>query len=427
MDNRRVLKNRMSALKDCEPWEMWSWGDFIESLGIDRSSNWEDTVDRVCRLIGGDPEREKAADWVEVNGGLDEVSGKLDAYDAIDDERGYLMELRAEVSARLGIGLDGIAPAEAHARIIGELDKRIMPEGMEWPRFEDGEKVKFGDEFAWGIRKRKCTATKLGSEGFALLDKSIGNSAWHGYSYTERVKRPEPEVLAADGLPIREGETVYSIHDGKRATVKSLFGNIGLQMESDDGDCFETAPLNLTHERPVLGADGLPIKVGEIVYGGDGEAWEVTGIENGPWSIVGKNGDKQREMKPKWLTHEVPTIYGNDGLPLLPGQKAITGAGFCMTVESVHYDKSPRGRIEKWVMYKNGSWDLAENISHAKPKDTQERIDGDSRLNPIPYARDVLHRGNWDKLTERQAFRLMIDDLMRRKHELDVRTMGGAK
>ena len=29
--------------------------------------------------------------------------------------------------------------------VIGELDNRLMPPGMEWPRFEDGEKVKYGD------------------------------------------------------------------------------------------------------------------------------------------------------------------------------------------------------------------------------------------------------------------------------------------
>lgn len=327
----------------------------MEAIGIDRSSNWEDTVDRVCRLIGGDPEREKAAAWVEAQGGLDEVKHNYS----------FMTE---QVAERVGVERKPDEPAHfTIGRIIGELDKRLMPEGMEWPRFEDGAKVCFGDEYE-NSNGNVSVASRFGFKADEYLINRGTANGWEAYG--KLVKRPKPAALAADGLPI---------------------------------------------------------EVGETVYGGDGEAWEVIGIENGPWSIVGTNGEKQREMKPKWLTHEVPTIYGNDGLPLLPGQKAITGAGFCMTVESVHYDKSPRGCIEKWVRYKNGSWDLAESVSHAKPKDTQERIDDDSRLNPIPYARDVLHRGNWDKLTERQAFRLMIDDLMRRKHELDARTMGGAE
>ena len=429
MDNRRVLANRMSALKDCEPWEMWSWGDFIESLGIDRSSNWEDTVDRVCRLIGGDPEREKAADWVEGNG--DEVSGKLDAYDAIDDERGYLMELRAEVAARLGVDMACMLPSLAHARILGELykltdaleryarmlnridsllagdeqecfaadtppddawdlfgamlgelGKRLMPLGMEWPRFEDGEKVCFGDRFELPsgsvgnvvkITLRKCEP--------AILYDGIGRNA-------VEAKRPKPKVLAADGLPIEVGQTLWSTRSETFWVVSAIDKNgepHGYMADSQTKSaCFLSADL-LTHIPPMHAKDGLPIKVGEIVYGGDGEAWEVTGIQNGPWNIVGKNGDKQREMKPKWLTHEVPTVCGKDGLPILPGQKVITGAGFHMVIESVHYDRCPYGHIAKWVKYKNFGWDLAESVSHAKPKDTSKRIAEDEKKHKWNY------------------------------------------
>lgn len=249
-----------------------------------------------------------------------------------------------------------------------ELDKRLMPEGMEWPRFEDGEKVKFGDEFAWGIRKRKCTATKLGSEGFALLDKSIGNSAWHGYSYTERVKRPEPEVLAADGLPIREGETVYSIHDGKRATVKSLFGNIGLQMESDDGDCFETAPLNLTHERPVLGADGLPIKVGETVWY-DGAEYVVDRV------YTASDGD-----------YSVDLEFGD-----------------------------LRSATNVWPQL----------IDHTPP-DTQERIDDDATMPPRAYyAKHIGH--DVGLKDDAECTEAMVRHLLNRQRGLDKRMMGGAE
>lgn len=231
MDERKVLVNRMSALKDCWPWETWSWGAFMEAIGIDRSSNWEDTVDRVCRLIGGDPEREAAADWVEVNGGLDEVSGKLDAYDAIDDERGYLMELRAEVSARLGIGLDGIAPAEAHARIIGELDKRLMPEGMEWPPKDcEGEALHIGE---------KAHFLRTGYDGDHEWDDVIvafrhqglegEGDAWivvgeKGEAFACDCAVERPAVLAADGLPIEAGQTVYAEFSGSPLVVEKIEG-----------------------------------------------------------------------------------------------------------------------------------------------------------------------------------------------------------
>lgn len=270
MDNRRVLKNRMSALKDCEPWEMWSWGDFIESIGIDRSSNWEDTVDSVCRLIGGDPEREAAADWVEANGGLDEVSGKLDAYDAIDDERGYLMELRAEVAARLGLDMACMLPSLAHARILGELykrtdaleryarmlnridsllagdeqecfaadtppddawdlfgamlgelGKRLMPLGMEWPRFEDGGKANVGDYILHDGKSERVQGVYFYKNSVTLSLVGVDHEKLHTIKYGERAKRTEPEVLGADGLPIEAGQTVYS-ENGNRLVVAEV-------------------------------------------------------------------------------------------------------------------------------------------------------------------------------------------------------------
>lgn len=441
MDNRRVLKNRMSALKDCEPWEMWSWGDFIEAIGIDRNSNWEDTVDRVCWLIGGDPEREAAADWVEANGGLVEVIDKLDAYDAIDNERGYLMELRADIAARLGIDMACMLPSLAHARILGVLDKRLMPEGMEWPRFEDGEKVCFGDSVPIYRRSGEVSESEVCSMAFRSRQTDIGTCADFRICLNggERIKRPKPQVLAADGLPIEVGQTLWSTRSETFWVVSAIDKNgepHGYRADSQTKSaCFLSADL-LTHTPPMHAKDGLPIKVGEIVYGGDGEAWEVTGIENGPWSIVGKNGDKQRGMKPKWLTHEVPTVCGKDGLPILPGQKVITGAGFHMVIESVHYDRCPYGRIEKWVRYKIGGWDLAESVSHAKPKDTLQRIAEDEKKHKWDYwgCQDTWCEGCPSKINGKNPReRYGVDncedaktiDLYERRRKLDAQKTGG--
>lgn len=273
MDNRRVLANCMSALKDCEPWEMWNWGDFIETLGIDRSSNWEDTVDRVCWLIGGDPEREAAADWVEANGGLVEVIDKLDAYDAIDDERGYLMELRAEVAARLGIDMACMLPSLAHARILGELykrtnaleryarmlnridsllagdeqecfaadtppydagelfgamlgvlGKRLMPLGMEWPRFEDGGKANVGDYILHDGKSERVQGVYFYKNSVTLSLVGVDHEKLHTIKYGERAKRTEPEVLGADGLPIEAGQTVYTEFSGSPLVVEKIEG-----------------------------------------------------------------------------------------------------------------------------------------------------------------------------------------------------------
>ena len=36
---------------------------------------------------------------------------------------------------------------EAYENLADALDRRLMPEGYEWPRFEDGEPVRIGDKF----------------------------------------------------------------------------------------------------------------------------------------------------------------------------------------------------------------------------------------------------------------------------------------
>lgn len=145
MDERKVLANRMSALKDCWPWEMWSWGAFMEAIGIDRSSNWEDTVDRVCRLIGGDPEREAAADWVEANGGIDDVRERMGLYsDMLSRIDSIVCGGRRD---RFAADTPPDDTAEPFDAILDALVERLMPDGMKWPRFEDGAKVRFGDEY----------------------------------------------------------------------------------------------------------------------------------------------------------------------------------------------------------------------------------------------------------------------------------------
>lgn len=223
--------------------------------------------DRLCDLIerGGkrDPEREKAADWVEANGGLDEVSGKLDAYDAIDDEREYLMELRAEVSARLGIGLDGIAPAEAHARIIGELDKRLMPEGMEWPPKDcEGEDLRIGE---------KAHFLRTGYDGDHEWDDVIvafrhqglegEGDAWivvgeKGEAFACDCAVERPAVLAADGLPIEVGQTVYD-GIGMELTIARIVPRESCVSvdhvkctKKDNTAVYDLLPSELTHTPP---------------------------------------------------------------------------------------------------------------------------------------------------------------------------------
>ena len=77
------------------------------------------------------------------------------------------------------------------------LRRRLMPEGYEWPRFEDGEPVRFGDEFV-----RACHESSVGA---ITLRRKFGRQWFYLNAYEfkpgERVKRltatgagePEPD------------------------------------------------------------------------------------------------------------------------------------------------------------------------------------------------------------------------------------------
>ena len=77
----------------------------------------------------------------------------------------------------------------------------------------------------------------------------------HG-SYCERVKRPAPEVLDADGVPIKVDDTVYFVDgDARPLTVERIDANGGepavdLVYAGQILRWHSANPEKLTHERP---------------------------------------------------------------------------------------------------------------------------------------------------------------------------------
>ena len=63
----------------------------------------------------------------------------------------------------------------------------------------------------------------------------------------QRVKRPAPKVLGADGLPIEVGETVYDIESGDRHTVRLSCAGTGKTFFCDG---HYSDPAYLTHTPP---------------------------------------------------------------------------------------------------------------------------------------------------------------------------------
>ena len=133
--------------------------------------------------------------------------------------------------------------------------ERALPEGIEWPRFEDGELVKVGDTVG---SDEPFTAEEIAFESYRWLVKASSRSVcgyFHGH-FGEPVKRPTNKVLGADGAPIEVGDTVYFADGRGRAyTVERTDANGGDHsvdlVEAKDGyPMYSVNPENLTHERP---------------------------------------------------------------------------------------------------------------------------------------------------------------------------------
>lgn len=166
---------------------------------------------------------EKLADAIEAEQTVD-VAALLKLADDLD-----------ETNRRTGrVCLQPIEAADRIREILkgaAESKPTPLPEGIEWPRFEDGELVKIGDKFAHDGITDTVEQFTFRKAGFWVYGN--GYPAWEFYSWGETVKRPEPEVLDADGVPIRVGDTVW--YEGEEFVVADVF-NDGVNLNSSKKD-----------------------------------------------------------------------------------------------------------------------------------------------------------------------------------------------
>lgn len=153
--------------------------------------------------------------------------------------------------------------------------ERALPDDMEWPRFEDGGLVRIGDELEFeGKTMLVCDATFYADDWALWYDREDMSGRLYG-KYGERVKRPAPKVLDADGVPIKVGDTVYFVDgDARPLTVERIDANGGepavdLVYAGQILRWHSANPEKLTHERSdswrLWGEDlDMAVKVGEV-------------------------------------------------------------------------------------------------------------------------------------------------------------------
>ena len=242
-------------------------------------------------------------------------------------KRAYVDALNG-VCKRLGL-TDGTGLPDMAEVIWTELDRRLMPEGMEWlldvwPKWSNGEYCKFGDwwkadEYSERGPNRLIRLSIYTPEQLREWEQDEGEN--YGYEWNfmrpanttyrpDKVEPPTPKVLDADGAEIRAGETLYHVGNNDSVVVRQLMP----PDKFEDTEFVRHFVSEYTHRAPVLAADGRPLREGETVWhvktGYEYTVREVT--SNGAHLSKSHPSGKEKpggHCAAEYLTHDRPDSW----------------------------------------------------------------------------------------------------------------------
>ena len=164
-------------------------------------------------------------------------------------DKNALLEQRGGTIARLTA-----ENGELRKQVPSERERQILDM---WPRFEDGEPVMFGDRFIDHKANERTVRSVIVNNDGVELRTFDGTFDWHETG--ERLKRPAPKVLDADGVEIKVGDTVWyrglcTMGSMRKATVIGFDENsldVKLATLKDEaGKTWCICPEKITHVQP---------------------------------------------------------------------------------------------------------------------------------------------------------------------------------
>ena len=185
--------------KDMTASELLRWATNGEPYnGVD-GNRWTYPTEKIRALV-----EDVTGEWPSDHEAFSIIADKIDAElaearkDAIRESKKPMWWFRNAIKC----GYDWPEPRDGE-KFRDYLHRCFLPR----PRFEDGEPVQMGDEIAicGGDIDVNEVVMLLDGSGYRLLHSTDVSAS----AIEDRVKRPAPEVLGADGLPIKAGETVY--------------------------------------------------------------------------------------------------------------------------------------------------------------------------------------------------------------------------
>ena len=326
------------------------------------------------------PEDREAIAWVREHGGLERVKAQRRESmprAAYERKKAGFLDHIAECETALGRRREIISELNHRAsdltRKNAQMRPRLMPEGYEWPRFESGEQVMLGDSVVKYVGGGEFEVRSIEfRDGVAYLREGFRTEGIVIVRPGERVKRPAPKVLDADGVEIRRGDTLWHVETGEQCKVVGVDSrSVSVDFRVDGDGTKHTGsvlPSNLTHRAPVLAADGRPLREGETVFNERGDKFTVSKVdhERGVFSAIAAfDGREGIGLSPIYFSHE-------------------------------HTEHKRRPEIDSW-----------------------ERLEEDAKLPPLTYC---IKRGIADMdATDADNARVMATDLVRRAKALSER------
>lgn len=146
--------------------------------------------------------------------------------------------------------------ADTGKRVLTEREREILDM---WPKFEDGEPVMVGDESTNNKNQRFTVKRIEFRHGKWMLNDSVTEGHYLNGKSGERVKRPAPKVLDADGVEIKVGDTVYGVgrsqHSFDVIDPHHIDPEVGEAFsvrcyDRDEHEECHCKPKLLTHTRP---------------------------------------------------------------------------------------------------------------------------------------------------------------------------------
>lgn len=133
-----------------------------------------------------------------------------------------------------------------------QIFKHDGKEYIELPKTDDGEYIHVGtalyDERG---NERQVAGVNAALKGGWTVNLDKGYSIHSSQLKDFTANPPQPEVLDADGVPIKAGDTVYDIHEGMAYTVRELIGEkFGSQWFYTEEGIAPCLAWYFTHKEP---------------------------------------------------------------------------------------------------------------------------------------------------------------------------------